>query len=109
LAIDCPSAPPTPRPYALSLHDALPDLQVQALVGQVPEVLVLGVVGLPVDAQRDVVGLGVVDLLVPALDVPFPPGGDDGHVGSQGDRKSTRLKSTHVSSAYAVYVSKKQT
>ncbi len=25
-------------------------------------------------------GLGVVDLLVPALDVPLSPGGDDGHI-----------------------------
>ena len=49
-------------------------LQVQALVGQVPEVLILGVVGLPADLQGDVVGLGVVDLLVPAFDVPLRQG-----------------------------------
>ena len=55
-------------------------LQVQALVAQVPQVLVLGVVGLPADLQGYVVGLGVVDLLVTALDVPLPPGGDDGHI-----------------------------
>ena len=55
-------------------------LQIQALVAQVPDVLVLGVVGLPADLQGHVVGLGVVDLLVPALDVPLSPGGDDGHV-----------------------------
>ena len=58
-------------------------LQVQTLVAQVPEVLILGVVGLPADLQGDVVGLGVVDLLVPALDVPLPPGGDDLHAGSK--------------------------
>ena len=58
-------------------------LQVQALVAQVPEVLILGVVGLPADLQGDVVGLGVVDLLVPALDVPLPPGGDDLHAREQ--------------------------
>ena len=29
-------------------------------------------------------GLGVVDLLLAALDVPQPPGGDDGHVGGEG-------------------------
>src|SRR5699024_8146376 len=58
--------------------------QVHALVGQVPEVLVLGVVGLAADAQGDVVGLGVVDLLVAALDVPLAPGGDDGHIGAEG-------------------------
>ena len=44
------------------------------------QVLVLGVVGLPADLQGDVVGLRVVDLLVAALDVPLPPGGDDGHL-----------------------------
>src|SRR5699024_4702741 len=54
-----------------------------ALVGQVPEVFVLGVVGLAADAQGDVVGLGVVDLLVAALDVPLTPGGDDGHIGAE--------------------------
>src|SRR5699024_11955008 len=48
------------------------------------EVLVLGVVGLTVDLQGDVVSLGVVDLLVTALDVPLTPGSDDGHVGGQG-------------------------
>ena len=58
-------------------------LQVQALMAQVPQVLVLGVVGLTADLQGHVVGLGVVDLLVPALDVPLPPGGDDLHLGSK--------------------------
>ena len=29
-------------------------------------------------------GLGVVDFLLAALDVPFSPGGDDGHVGRKG-------------------------
>ena len=45
-----------------------------------PQVFVFGVVGLPGDFQGDVVGLGVVDFLVAALDVPLPPGGDDLHV-----------------------------
>ena len=49
-------------------------------MAQVPEVLVLGVVGFPGDLQRDVVRLGVVDLLIPGLDIPLPPGSDDGHV-----------------------------
>ncbi len=48
-----------------------------------PQVLVLGVVGLTVDLQGDVVCLGVVDLLVTALDVPLTPRSDDGHVRSQ--------------------------
>ena len=54
--------------------------QIKALVAQVPQVLVLGVVGLPADFQGDVMGFGEVDLLVPGLDVPLPPGGDDLHV-----------------------------
>ena len=29
-------------------------------------------------------GLGVVDLLIPAFDVPLPPGGDDLHLGREG-------------------------
>ena len=58
-------------------------LQVKALVGQVPQVLVLGVVGLPGDLQGHVVGLGVVDLLFPALDVPLTPRGDDLHLGGE--------------------------
>ena len=52
-------------------------------MAQVPQVLVLGVVGLTVDLQGDVVGLGVVDLLVTALDAPLTPRGDDGHIGGQ--------------------------
>ena len=58
-------------------------LEVEALMAQVPQVLVLGVVGLTVDLQGDVVGLGVVDLLVTALDAPLTPRGDDGHIGGQ--------------------------
>ena len=46
-------------------------------MAQVPQVLVLGVVGLAADLQRDVVGLGVVDLLIAALDIPLAPRGDD--------------------------------
>ena len=48
-----------------------------------PQVFVLGVVGLPGNFQGDVVGFGVVDLLVPALDVPLPPGGDNLHLGGK--------------------------
>ena len=58
-------------------------LEVETLVAQVPQVLILGVVGLTVDLQGDVVCLGVVDLLVTALDVPLTPGSDDGHIGAE--------------------------
>ena len=59
-------------------------LQIEALVAQVPQVLILGVVGLTVDLQGDVVCLGVVDLLVTALDVPLTPRSDDRHIGAEG-------------------------
>ena len=59
-------------------------LQIQALMAQMPQVLVLGVVGLTVDLQGHVVSLGVIDLLITAHDVPLTPRGDDGHLGSQG-------------------------
>ena len=58
--------------------------QIQTLVAQVPQVLVLGIVGLAVDLQGDVVSLGVIDLLVTALDVPLTPRSNDGHIGAQG-------------------------
>ena len=58
-------------------------LQIQTLVAQMPQVLVLGVVGLTVDLQGDVVRLGVVDLLVTALDVPLTPRSDNGHIRAQ--------------------------
>ena len=59
-------------------------LQIQALVGEVPQVLVLGVVGLPVDFQGDIVGLGVLNFLLAGLDIPDTPGGDDLHIRSKG-------------------------
>ena len=49
-------------------------------MGQVPEVLVLGVVGLAAYFQRNIVGLCVLYFLLPGLDVPYTPGGDDSHV-----------------------------
>ena len=52
-------------------------LKVKALMAQVPQVLILGVVGLAVDLQRDVMCLGIVDLFVTALDVPLTPRSDD--------------------------------
>ena len=53
-------------------------------MAQVPEVLVLRVVGLAIDLQRNVMGFRILDLLLTGDDVPLPPGGDDGHVGAEG-------------------------
>ena len=57
--------------------------KVKALMAQVPQVLILGVVGLSGDLQGHVVSLGVVDLLLTGLDVPLTPRGDDLHIGSE--------------------------
>ena len=57
--------------------------QVQTFMGQMPEVLVLGIVGLTVDLQRDVMGFGIVDLFISGFDGPFTPGSNDGHVRSE--------------------------
>ena len=59
-------------------------LQLQPLVGQMPQVLILGIVGLPADLQGDVMGFRIGDLILPALHLPGPPGGDDLHIGGQG-------------------------
>ena len=48
-----------------------------------PQVLILGVIGLAVDLQRDVVRLSVLDLLFTGLDIPLTPRGDDGHAGCE--------------------------
>ena len=58
-------------------------LEVKTLMAQMPEVLILGVVGLAADLQRNVVSLGVVDLLVPGLYIPLTPRSNDLHVGSK--------------------------
>ena len=55
-----------------------------------PEVLILGVVGLTVYLKRNVVRLGVLYLLLTGFDVPNPPGGDYLHLG--GERLYRKLK-----------------
>ena len=55
--------------------------QIQPFVGEVPEVFILGIVGFPADFERDMMRLGVVDLLFARFDAPFAPRGDDGHIG----------------------------
>ena len=58
-------------------------LQVKAFMGKVPDVLILGVVGLLVDLKRNIVLLCVFDLFLSALDVPDSPRGDDRHIWSE--------------------------
>ena len=50
-------------------------------MAQMPQVLILGIVGLAGDLQRHLVSFGVVDLFLSGLDVPLTPGSDDGHIG----------------------------
>ena len=49
---------------------------------EVPEVLVLGVVGFSVDLEGDVLSLSVLDFLLTGLELPSSPRSDDLHVGS---------------------------
>ena len=58
-------------------------LKIQTLVGEVPQVHILGVVGFTGDLDRNVVSLSVFDLLLTGLDVPDSPGSDDLHFRSQ--------------------------
>ena len=55
-------------------------LKIQTLVAQMPQVLILGVVSLLVDLQRDVVRLSVLDLLLTAVQLPETPRSDDVHL-----------------------------
>ena len=48
-----------------------------------PEVLVLRIVGLTVYLQRNIVRLGVIYHLVTRFYIPYPPGRDYRHVGSE--------------------------
>ena len=48
-------------------------LQIQTLMGQMPDVLILGVVGLTVDLQRNVMCFCVINFLVTAVQLPETP------------------------------------
>ena len=50
---------------------------------KVPQVFILGIVGLAVDLERDVVRFGVIYLFLAALDAPFAPGSDYLHAGGE--------------------------
>ena len=69
-------------------------LEVKSLMREMPHVLILGIVGLAVDLQRNVMRLGVVDLLIAGLDVPLAPRCDDRHAG--GKRLDRQLKANLV-------------
>ena len=53
-----------------------------------PQVLVLGIVGLTVDLKRNMMRFCVIDFFVTALNAPFTPRSDDLHIRSESlDRK----------------------
>src|SRR3712207_9009374 len=83
--------------YTLSLHDALPIWVGPALLGLAAQRLVVEVLQQRVQQPR------VVALVV---DDARPLGGE-GHL--VGDRKSTRLNSSHANISYAVFCLKKKT
>src|SRR5207253_11072553 len=103
LLYTCPfQHPPTPAISTLSLHDALPisndDARVRVALGGVG----VGVLGELLEAH-DL--LGEIALRGKCLAHQlFPSLGDAG----EGDRKSTRLNSSHVAISYAVFCLKKK-
>src|SRR5690606_39663545 len=98
--------PATPATTPLSLHDALPSLDVEQVAG-----VVLGR-GAPEVVEADVVegGAGAEGGDVAAELAGLAVGRDDhGHgVPADQDRKSTRLNSSHVKISYAVFCLKKK-
>src|SRR5699024_11903953 len=100
----------SPRPsytarYTLSLHDALPILSDLDVIQVPPFLVVAGLhlkqfgVGAAL-VQKFLVGAFLSD--APVLDK------EDAVAKAGGDRKSTRLNSSHVSISYAVFCSKKK-
>src|SRR5207249_7482878 len=95
------TSPPTSAIYTLSLHDALPIYLIDGLK-QIPGVRKVGATsGLPLLEGGLPNGMF---LLMTQNEMPKTPDG----FGSLGDRKSTRLNSSHVSISYAVFCLKKK-
>src|SRR5207249_8242111 len=102
------TAPPTIGTYTLSLHDALPIFAgVDESPGAVEETeggavkayRGMGSLGaMQARRSRDRYGQGEVGDFSKLV-----PEGVEGHVSAVGDRKSTRLNSSHVSISYAVF------
>src|SRR5690625_6122704 len=98
-------APPPLHPYPLSLHDALPisPRRRRRGPGVSPHPRV-GIGGLVLGQVGDVVVVDPPLAAVQGLGRPAPVALD--HLG---DRKSTRLNSSHVAISYAVFCLKKKT
>src|SRR5699024_12370214 len=78
------SAPPTASMSTLSLHDALPIFAVGVILFGVAQMNENGMTGAMFYLMHDMIIKGALFLLI-------------------GDRKSTRLNSSHVSISYAVF------
>src|SRR5689334_24169327 len=88
------NAPTTTEIYALSLHDALPISFASAMCRAGGQLIANG--RIPVQALIAAIEADAAD----AADEPLEP---------VGDRKSTRLNSSHSSISYAVFCLKKKT
>src|SRR5690606_41234107 len=101
--------PPSPASYTLSLHDALPIYALRFTPKGSPIEI-----GVGVDARRGVAHLSVIDHGpgIPAqqrakIFQRFWRADTSRSRDSGGDRKSTRLNSSHVKISYAVFCLKK--
>src|SRR5690349_23925310 len=90
----------TPDIYSLSLHDALPILRALGFVAS-DEAELLAVAATIVDAMRP--GNDAAEIDWNAQLAQFTE-----TLGKAGDRKSTRLNSSHVEISYAVFCLKKK-
>src|SRR5207253_11354259 len=98
--------PPPPPPYPLSLHDALPIFRVNPDIDAKTHAKIAtgkgeNKFGIPISRAREVYARAAKLKGVHAIGV-------DMHIGSQIDRKSTRLNSSHVAISYAVFCLKKK-
>src|SRR5437773_5968811 len=96
---------PPPHIYTLSLHDALPILQVLDFLQEIPDVLRHG--GGAQQHLRRVIALGrelrVANVRGLRLGIAL-----QALEGVRLDRKSTRLNSSHITISYAVFCLKKK-
>src|SRR5207244_9334895 len=99
---------PTPAPYTLSLHDALPISDMREVDGPYDKLVSIGVL--------EHAGKHGLDEVIRTHGEFLKPGGLGviqfvGHVGrhqTDPDRKSTRLNSSHQIISYAVFFFKKK-
>src|SRR5439155_27361392 len=100
-------APSAPAVYTLSLHDALPIFKAGVLTPSDPAGAPL-IPSAPVKPIRYWFEMGDQDLFYPNPTIPDGMHDWTGALGISGDRKSTRLNSSHVAISYAVFCLKKK-